>query len=57
MLVLLHHRATPTFPPPLLLLQKVPLGMAAALRSPWLGLSLDLLGPAAFPELELTAIA
>lgn len=55
--VLLHRRATPTFSPPLLLLQKDPLGMAVALRSPWLGLSPDGPGPAAFPVLELTATA
>lgn len=53
--VLLHRRATPTFSPPLLLLQKDPLGMAVALRSPWL--SPDGPGPAAFPVLELTATA
>lgn len=56
-LVRLQHRATPPFPPPLLLLQKGPLGMAMALGSPWLGLSSDLLGPATFPKPELTAIA
>lgn len=55
--VLLQHRATPTFSPPFLLLQKDPLGMAVALRSPWLGLSPDGPGPAAFPVLELTATA
>lgn len=54
-LVCLHQRATPTFPP--LLSQKGPLGMAVALRSPWLGLFPDLLGPTAFPEPELTAVA
>lgn len=56
-LICFHQRATPTFPPPLLLLQKGPLGMVVALRSPWLGLSPDLQGTAAFPEPELTVIA